>query len=731
MNCESSDRFSDIVIAVHGIGDQMRNETVRATATRFARIGCLASNEVLVAPQPLGYFHTDVHDYLKALPVDRAFASKCRLADIGFTEVYWADLPQAAVKDQHTLEETKGWARTVVSRVRAEHLRSNQKGVAKPDFSLVAEVLDEIIDTVGVLENLTFLASKAGIFEFKLREVLEQFVGDVQLFTEFKSYRHQIIGRFQTALHKIHEENSKARLHIVAHSEGTVVSLLGLMLAMAGEYWDYSDTQKGVTLSKQNTPLPWVKNVRGLMTIGSPLDKHLLLWPELFDGFGCSDLPRAEGQPPIEWDLSEAKKTLPPDLIHWRNYYDYGDPVGFELNSMREWLKSMAFKVFDFTEDHDHGFARYPLPGKAHVDYWQDAQVFEHFECDVIQRVQHEASGASGKPADAPALKSRPLVPIVSWTLPYALSFGLLYAGVALLHRSVEVFKHPAPDAMQVYYLSAFRQAAGAVGPQSFRGPEDTKLVLLESVWIATLIAGTTLLARWPRLMRGAWSWLAGFTSFAVGATLYSCCEPIGMRQELGSLAAKLNGFMGWLPDSGRGETIFVVAMALGVALVSLVLTGWPTTEVVKLEAVHNETLGRSLRHQFKLKISAKTRRRERWWWKKLRPLMVAGVLLVAAIVWCQLTQSVVVLAEQQLNELTALATAKHLALPPYMYTSKPSIIPVLLSGAAFLYLWWLATLIFDLAFTWHRYVRWSRANEAIREVVKGRRFAKQLQSNL
>jgi len=26
--------------------------------------------------------------------------------------------------------------------------------------------------------------------------------------------------------------------------------------------------------------------------------------------------------------------------------------------------------------------------------------------------------------------------------------------------------------------------------------------------------------------------------------------------------------------------------------------------------------------------------------------------------------------------------------------------------GAAFLYLWWLAALVFDLAFVWHRYIR-------------------------
>ena len=41
---------------------------------------------------------------------------------------------------------------------------------------------------------------------------------------------------------------------------------------------------------------------------------------------------------------------------------------------------------------------------------------------------------------------------------------------------------------------------------------------------------------------------------------------------------------------------------------------------------------------------------------------------------------------------------------------------PVLLAAAGFLYLWWLAALIFDLAFVWHRYVRRCVANQRLRE---------------
>jgi hypothetical protein len=41
---------------------------------------------------------------------------------------------------------------------------------------------------------------------------------------------------------------------------------------------------------------------------------------------------------------------------------------------------------------------------------------------------------------------------------------------------------------------------------------------------------------------------------------------------------------------------------------------------------------------------------------------------------------------------------------------------PVLLAVIGFLYLWWLATLIFDLAFVWQRYIRRSVANQRLSE---------------
>jgi hypothetical protein len=51
----------------------------------------------------------------------------------------------------------------------------------------------------------------------------------------------------------------------------------------------------------------------------------------------------------------------------------------------------------------------------------------------------------------------------------------------------------------------------------------------------------------------------------------------------------------------------------------------------------------------------------------------------------------------------------------PVLASERPAW-PVVLAGAVFLYLWWLSTLLFGLAFVWHRYVRRSVANDSLRE---------------
>ena len=393
-----SPKLTDIIVAVHGIGQQRRYSTVRSVATRLASSKTLLDggnpNRPPVAPQPLGYFHSEVGSLPVSLLDDATFLEKTALASTGFAEVYWADIPEKVTKEGSTLEETKAWARTVVARAKALWMDAGGSGIP-PDFGLAVEVIDEVIETVYILENLLFLAEKAGLFKFDLRRVLEDYLGDVQIVTEFANYRSDIVVRFHHAMKDIYAKqcengNQGVRLHIVAHSEGTVVSFLGLLQAMSGLQLKTPAATNDCSQLESSGQIPeWLKHVHGYMTIGSPIDKHILLWPRLW----------AALKPSL------ADTVLPAGQIQWRNYFDYGDPIGFRLETARRWLDDKNLKAFQFCGcsdcQHDIGFARYLLPGKAHNDYWNNPEVFEHFVDDVI-RTSKEGTPAAKRPIDKP-----------------------------------------------------------------------------------------------------------------------------------------------------------------------------------------------------------------------------------------------------------------------------------------------------------------------------------------
>jgi hypothetical protein len=96
--------------------------------------------------------------------------------------------------------------------------------------------------------------------------------------------------------------------------------------------------------------------------------------------------------------------------------------------------------------------------------------------------------------------------------------------------------------------------------------------------------------------------------------------------------------------------------------------------------------------------VSWLSARRPKW---GLIPLLVLGATAVGAVV------------------VTHLLLAKSAA-------EVGPIWPVVLAAAGFLYLWWLAALIFDLVFVWHVYVRQATALDRMRRLcgarLRGRR---------
>ncbi|GAB4040857.1 hypothetical protein [Spirosoma jeollabukense] len=445
---KSLSQITKIIVAVHGIGDQNAFGTIQQVVNQF----CTFYKEP--AAIPLGMFHTNTKQVAFSIPP--LFPPK-HFKELAFAEVYWAKIPRAVVSDQHTLEEAKAWAATIVERLRLRwKQKHNPSSFKDVDFNRIKIVLLEMINTIAILERLCFLADRAGLFTFDLKKLLDDYLGDVQVVAEFEPSRHDILKTFNEVMSSVHKAHPDAEIHIIAHSEGTVVSFLGLLKA-----------------ASKLKPAPWLDKVKGFMTFGSPIDKHLVLWPELF---------------PENSTPGKQVKKVP---IEWRNYYDKGDPIGFELDDARAWLEENKWHgLFNFTDKDDFGFIRYPFPGKAHVDYWTDEDVFGHFIHTVVK----------------PPLDNQPNFPPpgdknlnkwLSYILPYIGVFAILLLGVYVLFKGI-------------FSLSP------ANGDDS-----NDDFVFVNVLGSAILLSGIMVISRIPRLTRDVWYQLYAFGYFTLTIILY------------------------------------------------------------------------------------------------------------------------------------------------------------------------------------------------------------------
>lgn len=552
-----------IIIGVHGVGDQTGCETIQAIHRRFARY-------FGVPPAlPLGKLRSAIDEagvYLWDVPG--------KGMTIGFAEVYWAGIARGVANEGYTLEEPRKWAKALVERV-SERCAGTRLSTA--DRMLLVRVLREMIETISVLKRLLFLAEKGGVFSFDLDRILTHYVSDVQVVTEYDGFRRQIVDNFLGVLERVSRLYPQAEIHIIAHSEGTVISLLGLLQALTAGREEFC----------------WIRRVRSFTTMGSPIDKHFFLWPELWKEFRyCREEPSEKQQ------------------ITWRNYYDMGDPVGFKLDTAREELKSRGFP-FATTADDEVGFSRYPLPGKAHVDYWEDDEVFAHI-------IEGSVCAANGHTSSKPG--NRPGSQVIGYVMPYLAGLLCLFSGVYFLYAAV---------------LKCLGDSVSAV--------TIAKNVAL----VTSLLAGVTVMARIPRLTR-CWQWhLFGLFLFLVSSTLFHRFFDADVAMRLAwPLSELLHGH----------EKTFLVSLSAAIAgaatFIGLMKPAWSA-----------------------------------------RSLLVPGGIAVAYIITMRLVH-------EWLGE-----------------SSQGSIMPVVIAGGVFLYLWWIATILFDLTFVWHRYIRYSQAMNLLKGI--------------
>jgi hypothetical protein len=732
-----------IFVAVHGIGDQFHNETVQNVAVRVCDyVG-------LPAALPLGRFHGGGATVTGAFLPD---PDRDPPVDCGFAEIYWAAVPRGPAQEEHTLEDPKKWARNLVERLRLE--APDDSGDAEPQWMRkisgmfghsdpaetarlndrrLEQLLEELIQGVIVADRIVFLADKAGLFKFDLKKLLTDYLNDVQVVTEFEDYRRQLLDIFDEVLEKIHRYFSRSEIYIVAHSEGTVVSFLGLLEGLQDE-------------------VEWTKMIRGLMTIGSPLNKHVRFWPELFDQYR---LPKAD----------------PPQPIRWKNYYDYGDPVGYDLKPTRAWLhesgweRFFAFRNPRDTDRHapdsgdDIGFTRYYFPGEAHSEYWQDPGVFGHFLQEVVDPQQQVLQSKDGVHYGVPTTNW--LARVTSYILPYVLAASLLFLACYILYKAVR----------------------GCLDPIAVQF-ETPREVLKNVLGLWGLIAGMSLLARMPRLASRL-GWLIAALILAIGfSSLYLLVDEHNRTS--------IEGFLSSEADQGAVfnglNDALMIALAVGVVLIAIpglkalrppLVTLLPVVFwVLLLRILHASFIGPEpalgeapIGHAIALVSVTLLLGIMAWlvssWFPEsgTKPLILTGgliILMVVSILFAFYDPKLNPLDQQALDkELHAekpkpsaiaravedsarsasdkipgiylndqkarsdLETAANMRTVSDAALNRGPIWPVYLAGGASLYVWWLAVVTFDLTFVWHLYIRWGGAQRHVERRIRQSRQRK------
>ncbi|MBN1929953.1 MAG: hypothetical protein JW764_10480 [Chlorobiaceae bacterium] len=112
--------------------------------------------------------------------------------------------------------------------------------------------------------------------------------------------------------------------------------------------------------------ISWKNHVTNFITIGSPVDKFLALWPDNYNHLNDN----------CTTNIKEEDCLFIKGRINHYNFCDEQDPVGHHLE---EAMKTPLYKTVFQAEppgNHDVVFRRYGVPGFAHNMYWTDQQLF-------------------------------------------------------------------------------------------------------------------------------------------------------------------------------------------------------------------------------------------------------------------------------------------------------------------------------------------------------------------
>lgn len=394
------------IIVVHGIGEQRKNESLLPVINGFAHV-CECINHKkgrdLDLRRPLTQGRLSKSDDVPwfefdGIPSSPENCSGQRFVgkpvntlgkNIRFVDMYWADVMQEHFDECG--ESVESWTKSLIDRLEIKKRNVEKNSSVEKDSSTekknktIISLLESIRKSVLPIKHILSLAAltRAGTQHKLNDEVFNRFLGDAQLYGEHSITRGKAIRRFHDKMHELHEAHCKSfeekpirpRYVVLAHSLGSIMSFDSLIFAH-GKIDDKNKYHNSLDIklieektslrgyqSKQELESPsvdWVRFVDTFITLGSPIDKYLLIWSENYEhlyenkGEGC-------------WFNSEECRGRDSKIKHF-NYCDELDPVGHELNTAYD--RKVVNNVF--SKEDDALFMRYKIPGKAHVDYWKD-----------------------------------------------------------------------------------------------------------------------------------------------------------------------------------------------------------------------------------------------------------------------------------------------------------------------------------------------------------------------
>jgi hypothetical protein len=443
------------VVVVHGIGEQRKNETVLAVVNRFAEArraapGAAGGLTLGLATGQTGKenveagcrFPPPADDFRPWLefagipaapgPAQGRFLGEPDTSgeNLRFVDLWWADVLRKDFADVG--QSPAEWTRGLLARL-------SQKADEPPPTWAVVTVRE--IRELALRIDLV-LRTKAQALR---RRIFNDFLGDVQIYGEYVHTRGLAVRRFHRLMARIEAahagefeqrngrgvgEGEKPRYTVIAHSLGSVMALDALLYAHAREDLRLAPSPGGHDLpfpeyvsagdaaAKPDPKVPvrdtsWIRRVDSFVTLGSPIDKFLVLW---WQNYRYLNVPHLWMDP----ELREARKLA---RIRHFNYADEQDPVGHNLDVAA--TAPAVMEVFDRAED--VVFNRYKVPGAAHTAYWGDRELFSWI---LAKAVDGGPGGARPRWFDRSAyrwalLYSYRLLPLALLLLSYfALSWG-------------------------------------------------------------------------------------------------------------------------------------------------------------------------------------------------------------------------------------------------------------------------------------------------------------------